>query len=66
MSTKWITDNVVMIFTCVCMCDSVGELLILCLICSLLKSCVKIGEGVYGEVFRAQYENGESIALKVL
>lgn len=33
---------------------------------SLLKSCAKIGEGVYGEVFKAQYENGESIALKVL
>jgi len=32
---------------------------------SLLKSCAKIGEGVYGEVFRAQYENGQSIALKV-
>lgn len=32
---------------------------------SLLKSCAKIGEGVYGEVFQAQYENGQSIALKV-
>lgn len=32
---------------------------------SLLKSCAKIGEGVYGEVFRAQYENGQSMALKV-
>ena len=33
---------------------------------SLLESCVKIGEGVYGEVFKAQYENEESIALKVV
>jgi len=33
---------------------------------SLLKSCAKIGEGVYGEVFRAQYENGQSIALKII
>jgi len=33
---------------------------------SLLKSCVKIGEGVYGEVFRAQYKNGESVALKII
>ena len=32
----------------------------------MLESCVKIGEGVYGEVFKAQYENGESIALKVV
>lgn len=33
---------------------------------SLLESCVKIGEGVYGEVFKAQYENGQSIALKII
>ena len=33
---------------------------------SLLESCVKIGEGVYGEVFKAQCENGEPIALKVV
>ena len=31
----------------------------------LSESCVKIGEGVYGEVFKVHYENGESIALKV-
>lgn len=32
---------------------------------SVLKTCVKIGEGIYGEVFRAQHENGEASALKV-
>lgn len=35
------------------------------LLYSLLESCVKIGEGVYGEVFKSQYKNGQSIALKV-
>nr|XP_058961650.1 uncharacterized protein LOC131788578 [Pocillopora verrucosa] len=33
---------------------------------SLLESCVKIGEGVYGEVFKSQYKNGQSIALKII
>ena len=35
------------------------------LLYSLLESCVKIGEGVYGEVFKSQHKNGQSIALKV-
>lgn len=31
---------------------------------SVLKKCVKVGEGVYGEVFRTKH-NGQSVALKV-
>lgn len=31
---------------------------------SVLKKCVKVGEGVYGEVFRTRH-NGQSVALKV-
>ena len=31
---------------------------------SVLKKCVKIGEGVYGEVFRTN-RYGQSVALKV-
>lgn len=30
----------------------------------VLKTCVKIGEGVYGEVFRVK-QNSENVALKV-
>ncbi|KAK2572320.1 Serine/threonine-protein kinase haspin [Acropora cervicornis] len=32
----------------------------------VLKTCVKIGEGIYGEVFRAQHENGKASALKII
>ncbi|KAL8603701.1 hypothetical protein ACOMHN_017198 [Nucella lapillus] len=31
----------------------------------ILRKCVKIGEGVYGEVFRTMH-NGESVALKII
>jgi len=32
--------------------------------CSMMKSCKKVGEGVYGEVFRTQ-NNGKWVAIKV-
>lgn len=32
---------------------------------SFLETCVKVGEGVFGEVFRGENENGHSIVLKV-
>ena len=33
-------------------------------VASMMSKCVKIGEGVYGEVFRTQ-RDGQSVALKV-
>lgn len=32
---------------------------------SLMKTCKKLGEGQYGEIFGAQNEDGQAIALKV-
>ena len=31
----------------------------------MISKCKKIGEGVYGEVFRAVNSNGDSVAIKV-
>lgn len=36
-----------------------------CIHYSMMKNCVKIGEGVYGEVFRTK-KKGQSVALKII
>lgn len=36
-----------------------------CITSSMMKNCVKIGEGAYGEVFRTK-QKGQSVALKII
>lgn len=36
-----------------------------CILPPMMKICTKVGEGVYGEVFRTQ-NNGQSVALKIM
>ena len=37
-----------------------------CIPAAVMESCVKIGEGVYGEVYRTVNARDETVALKVI
>lgn len=42
------------------------QIIVIIYIYSILNNCLKIGEGVYGEVFKNHYCSGESTVLKII